>query len=334
MKINAFAVRERGQLLTPWTYETPGLQPHEVLIKVRACGICHSDVHMMDNDWQMTRYPLVPGHEAVGEIIERGSAVTQLKNGARVGVGWQRSACGECEDCLSGRDNMCDQSTGVISHGYGGFADHLVMDSCYCFPIPDEIATEFAGPLMCGGITVYGGLRAAGMGSGLRIGVVGVGGLGHLAVQFASRMGNLVTAITTSADKAEEAAKLGAHDAILIKQGELSKRPARPFHIIVNTAPVATPADLYLNLLGADGVLCYVGAPVEPISVQVFSLLLKRRRLMGSPIGSRALILEMLENAARFGVRPTIETFPLAEVNTAIEKVRRNTIRYRAVLMV
>jgi uncharacterized zinc-type alcohol dehydrogenase-like protein len=334
MQINAFATLDRGQALAAWAYESRPLEPHEVLVKITTCGICHSDVHMIDNDWGMTRYPLVPGHEVVGSVAATGAAVSALAVGVRVGIGWQRSACLECEDCLRGNDNCCSGSTGVISHGYGGFADHVVMDSRFCFPLPDEIPTEFAGPLMCGGITVFGGLRAGGMSSGQRIGVIGVGGLGHLAVQFAARLGNHVTVFTSSEDKAEQATRLGADEAVLVRDGQLSRRPARPFHLILNTAPAVIPCGPYLELLATDGTLSLVGAPAEPLLVPVFPLLLKRRRIVGNPIGSRAQMREMLELAARLGIKPLIETFPLAQANAAIDKIRRNTIRYRAVLVV
>lgn len=332
--VQAYAAMGPGRPLEPWSYEVQSLKAGEVLVRVQACGICHSDVHMIDNDWQISRYPLVPGHEVVGEIVECGPGVTHLTPGMRVGVGWQRSSCGRCDDCLRGQDHLCDESTGVITHGHGGFASHLVIDGRYCFPLPPELPTEAAGPLLCGGITVYSALRAAGMGSGMRIGVIGVGGLGHLAIQFASRLGNHVTAFTTTEAKAQEAARLGAHDAILVRDGKPDHRPARPLHIVLNTVPVPTPVDAYLDLLASDGVLCYVGAPTAPLTVPVWPLLVKRRRIMGSPIGSRATIREMLELAALFGIRPQVETFPLAEVNQAIEKLRQNAIRYRAVLRV
>jgi len=332
MRIHAFAAPQPAQPLTPWSYESDGLQPDEVLLKVLACGICHSDVHMIDNDWALSTYPLVPGHEVVASVVERGSHVQHLEAGTRVGVGWQRSACLRCDDCLRGDENCCDRNTGVITHGRGGFADHFVMDSRFCFQLPDELPTDFAGPLMCGGITVYGGLRAGGMGSGQRIGIIGVGGLGHLAIQFAARLGNEVTVFTTSEDKAEEATRLGAHEAILVRQGRFSRKPGRPFHQILSTAPAALPCEPYLGLLATDGVLSFVGVPSEPLSVPVFPLIVKRRRIVGSPIGGRALMNEMLELAARLGVRPIIELFPLAEANAAIAKIRANTIRYRAVL--
>lgn len=332
-KVNAFAALAPGRDLVPWSYDLQQLQPGEVLVRVLACGICHSDVHMIDNDWGIARYPLVPGHEIVGEVVELGPGVTHLSVGMRVGIGWQRSACGHCEDCLSGNDNLCDQNQGVITHGYGGFASHVAVDSRYCFPLPPALPTEAAGPLLCGGITVYSALRAAGMGSGLRIGIIGVGGLGHMAIQFASRLGNHVTAFTTTEAKAREAADLGAHEAILVREGQPVQRPARPLHIILNTAPVPTPVEPYLDLLRSDGVLCYVGAPTAPLSVPLWPLLVKRRRIMGSPIGSRATIFEMLDNAAFFGVLPKVETFPMAKVNEALARVRNNSVRYRAVLL-
>jgi uncharacterized zinc-type alcohol dehydrogenase-like protein len=170
------------------------------------------------------------------------------------------------------------------------------------------------------------------MSSGQRIGIIGVGGLGHLAVQFASKLGNTVTVFTTSDEKAHQAARLGAHDAIMVRRGGLADSPKKPFHIILSTVPTSIPCELYLNLLDSDGTLCFVGVPSEPVEVPLFPLLAKRRRVMASPIGGRAMMREMLEIATRYGIKPTIERFPLSEVNTAIAKLRRNSVRYRAVL--
>ncbi len=334
MKVNAMAAREKGAQLSPWTYDTPTLSAHQCLIKVKNCGLCHSDVHMIDNDWQMTTFPLVPGHEAVGEVVETGSDVAHLKPGMRVGVGWQRSACLQCKDCLSGNENLCAQLTGVITHGHGGFADYLLMDSRFCFPLPEGIESKVAGPLLCGGITVYSALRHAGMTSGQEIGIIGVGGLGHMAVQFASRLGNRVTVFTTSDDKAEFAARLGASEAIVTRGGQPPESIKRPLDILVSTVPASLDWGAYMNLLGTDGTLTFVGLPDQPISVGIDKLIFQRRRIMASPIGGRAIIMDMLDAADRFGVAPIVETFPLSECNTAIEKVRTNTIRYRAVLEV
>ncbi len=333
MQVNAMAALAQGGELTAWSYETPPLGVHDCLVKIKACGICHSDLHMVDNDWGFSRYPLVPGHEAVGEVIEVGAAVTHLKPGQRVGIGWQRSADLSCEDCLSGHDNLCAKSQGVITAGYGGFADHIHMDSRFCFPVPDGITTEVAGPLLCGGVTVYSALRNAGMGSGKRIGVIGVGGLGHMAVQFASKLGNEVTVFTTSPDKAEFAAKLGAQEAVVTTSGERPNTKQR-FDIIINTVPLQMDWNTYLKLLRANGTLTFVGVPGGETGLDIGLLLGKQRKVTASVIGSRATITDMLHVADRFGIAPIVETFPLADANAALQKVRDHTIRYRAVLTV
>jgi len=332
MLVNAYAALEHGQPLVAWNYDTPDLKPHEVLLRVLACGLCHSDLHMIDNDWKSSAYPLVPGHEVVGEVLQKGNALTHLRPGQRVGVGWQRSSCLHCEDCLRGNENLCNDHTGLITHGHGGFASHVVADGRFCFPLEDALPTEFAGPLMCGGITVYSGLRHAGMTSGQRIGIIGVGGLGHLAVQFASKLGNTVTVFTTSDEKAHHAARLGAHESIIVRRGSLAHPPKKPLDIILSTVPTSIPCELYLNLLAADGTLCFVGIPNEPVVIPLTPMLTKRRRVMASPIGGRAMMHAMLDVAARFAIQPTIERFPMSELNTAIAKLRRNSVRYRAVL--
>jgi uncharacterized zinc-type alcohol dehydrogenase-like protein len=288
---------------------------------------------MIDNDWQISEYPLVPGHEVVGEVEEVGSQVAHIQPGDRVGVGWQRSSCLNCKDCLKGNENLCDDNKGVITHGYGGFADRMVMDSRFCFKVPQGIANEAVGPLMCGGVTVFSALIWAGMKSGQEIGVIGVGGLGHLAVQFASRLGNRVTVFTTSHDKAEFASSMGAHQAMVTEGGEVPSSLKRPLDILINTVPVHLDWNAYLNLLDTDGVLTFVGVPGGPAQIDLNNLLFKRRRVMASPIGGRPIMHKMLDVADRFEVAPIIETFPMKESNAAIQKVRDNRIRYRAVLL-
>lgn len=332
MQIHALAAKQKGAPLEPFSFETKALGAYDCTIKVLACGICHSDLYMMDNSWGYSRYPLVPGHEVVGEVVEKGGQVRHLKVGDRVGVGWQRSACLQCRYCLQGDENLCDQNEGTIVTGYGGFADYLQVDSRFAFPIPAGIETRTAGPLLCGGITVFSALRHAGMGSGLEIGVIGVGGLGHLAVQFASKLGNRVTVFTTSPDKAEFASQLGASDAIVVPAGAELPPPKRRLNLLLSTVPINLDWAAYLNYLDADGTLSLVGVPDNPLSIPVWSLLAKRRRVMASPIGGRAMILEMLDIADRFGIQPIVETFPFDRIEEALQKVRDNTIRYRAVL--
>lgn len=333
MKIQAMAARTRGGLLEPWAYEVAGPGPSELLVRVRACGICHSDVHMIDNDWQMTAYPIVPGHEVVGEVIEVGAHATGFAPGDRVGIGWQRTSCGNCAECDRGADNLCDGNRGLIVGHHGGFADYVLCDARYCFTIPDGIATASAGPLLCGGVTVWSALRYAGMKGGQEIGIIGVGGLGHLAVQFAQKLGNRVTVFTTSEDKLEFAARLGAWDAIRTEGGEPTRAPRRKLDILVNTVPWNMNWAKYLELLAADGTLTFVGVPGEPSAIPVGILLGKRRRVMASVIGGRGDIRQMLHDADRFEVEPIVETFPMADANEAVRKVRENTIRYRAVLL-
>lgn len=334
MIIHAMAVHEAGKSLSPWEYECPELGPNDCLVQVETCGICHSDLHMMDNDWGISNYPLVPGHEVVGKVVRTGEAVRHLRKGDRVGVGWQRSACLTCLDCLEGNENLCAQGQGVISHGHGGFADHLVMDSRFCFRLPREIPTEKAGPLLCGGITVYSALKHAGMGSGLSIGVIGLGGLGHLAVLFASRLGNRVAVFTTSQDKVEYAKELGADEAFDCSADKIPENLDRPLQILINTVPHHLDWNAYLNLLASDGVLTFVGVPGGPAEIDLNNLLFKRRRIMASPIGGRADISSMLELSARHQILPIVEPFPLPEANEALDKLRANRIRYRAVLHV
>lgn len=316
--------------MAEWTYSPAALRGAECLVKVLSCGICHSDLHMIDNDWRVAKYPLVPGHEIVGEVVETGPDAV-VKTGQRVGIGWQRSACLQCDDCAHGDDNLCDSSQGMITHGYGGFADHTVVDSRYAFVLPDGLATDTTGPLLCGGVTVYAALRNAGMGSGQRIGVIGIGGLGHMAVQFASKLGNAVTAFTTSDDKAQFAAQLGARDAVIVKDGKLPKIKDR-FDIIVNTVPHQADWNAYLRLLRAGGTLTFVGVPGGASNIDIGHLMNKQRKVTASVIGSRWMIRDMLRVADMHGVAPIIETFPMAQANAALQKVRENTIRYRAVL--
>ena len=216
MNIHAFAATEKGAPLTPFETERALLQPHQVLVRVLACGLCYSDISCIDDDWKVSRFPMIPGHEVVGEIVEIGDAVSHLKIGARVGVSWQCASCGFCRDCARGDENLCDENKALIVDSYGGFADYVQVDARWAFPLPDAISTENAGPLLCAGVTVYASLRDAGMTSGQNIGVVGIGGLGHLAVQFAAKLGNRVTVFTTSPDKADFARQLGAHDAIVL----------------------------------------------------------------------------------------------------------------------
>ncbi|HEY7725676.1 MAG TPA: NAD(P)-dependent alcohol dehydrogenase [Anaeromyxobacteraceae bacterium] len=333
MRIHALAALARGAALEPFEFEPPPLGPHDVLVRVSACGVCRSDVHMIDDDWKTSRYPLVPGHEVVGVVEEAGAEVSHLERGQRVGVGWQRSACLACPDCLRGLENLCATSRSLIGDGHGGFADRLAVDGRFAFPVPAAIPDEAAGPLLCGGATVHAALRAAGMRGGQEVGVVGLGGLGHMAVQFAARLGNRVTVFTGTAAKAAGAEALGASEVVVL-EGRPPRRLARPLDIVLVTAPAALDWRRFLGLLGTGGTLTFVASEGAPLDFPPDLLMFGRKRVTGSIIGSRAEIGEMLDAAARFGVRPKVEVFPLAEANAALQRVRRNEVRHRAVLRV
>ena len=333
MIIDCIAALEAKKSLSPWSYEiNEDLNNFDVLIKTIACGICYSDVHMIDNDWNSSKYPLVPGHEVIGTVQATGQAVSNLKKGDLVGVGWQRSACLACDDCLRGNENLCSvayQATVVKNHG--GFGSFMVTDSRFAFPLPTGLDIFTSAPLLCGGITVYSALREAGMKSGQKIGVIGLGGLGHMAVQFASSLGNQVTVFTTSDDKAVNAIDLGASNAVVTKNDKIPNDLPNKLDIIINTVDHPLAWERYLRLLGSDGTLTFVGNPGN-ITVPVSLLLGRRRRITGSPIGGRSRIVEMLKVAANYHIEPVIEKYRLSEANVAIGRLRDNKVRYRAVL--
>jgi uncharacterized zinc-type alcohol dehydrogenase-like protein len=333
--IKAKASLTPNSQLVNWSYETQDeLKNFESLIKVKHCSICYSDVHMIDNDWKASQYPLVPGHEIIGTVEKVGSA-SNLSPGQTIGIGWQRSSCGKCKFCLSGNENVCSASypdrTATIVNHHGGFASHVVFDSRFTFPIPSNLSLKETAPLLCGGITVYSGLKSAGMTSGQNIGVIGLGGLGHMAVQFAHKLGNKVTVFSRTEDKSDLAHKLGADNVVITKDG-LPKITER-FDVILNTVDRPLDWNSYIKILEADGTLCFVGNPGN-FELSIDQLLGKRRRVMGSPIGGRYRITEMLEVASKYDIKAMVEEFPLDHVNEAIEKLKRNDIRFRAVLNV
>lgn len=330
MKVKAYAAKTKGASLENFEYDITEHSSFDCLIEVETCGICHSDIHMIDNDWGISKYPLVPGHEIVGRVIDVGNEVKHLKIGDRVGVGWQAYSCMECEECLHGKENLCEKNIGTIVGRHGGFAKHVQVDGRFAFRIPDSIESHNASPLMCAGITVYSALRYAGMTSGQHIGVIGVGGLGHLALQFANKLGNKVTVFTTSQDKAEFALNLGASEVVLNPTPK--DRLKDKLNIIINTVPADLNWKYFIEQLKTDGTLTFVGVPPKPIQIHVGLLLDQRKRIMASPIGGRAMIVEMLKVAAEHEIFPVTEVFEKEECNEAVEKVRKNTIRYRAVL--
>jgi uncharacterized zinc-type alcohol dehydrogenase-like protein len=333
MTIHAHAATEKKGPLKPFEYEPGPLGAHDVEIRISHCGICHSDVHLVDGDWGMGRYPMVPGHEIVGTVDATGLEVRGLKTGDRVGVGWQRGACLACEACLAGDENLCAENQATCVFNHGGFADRVRLDGRFTFRIPDGLASEAAAPLLCGGVTVYSPLRRWAR-SSTKVGVVGIGGLGHLGLQFARAMGCEVTAISSSPDKEQEARSFGAHRFLATREKSALRSAAGTLDLVLSTVFAAQD---WLGLLGTlkpNGVLCVVGGPPEPISVPAFALIGQQKTIAGSVVGGRPTIREMLDFAARHGVAAKTELRPMSEADAGLGHVRAGRARYRVVLAV
>jgi uncharacterized zinc-type alcohol dehydrogenase-like protein len=333
MKIKSYASYKKGEELKPYEFEAEEPGRYGVEIKISHCGICHSDIHMIDNDWMMSGYPLVPGHEIIGVVTKIGEDVKGLTIGQRVGVGWQSESCHVCEWCNSGMENLCGENKGTIVGRHGGFADFIITDSRFAFPIPEKMDSETTAPLLCGGITVYSPLKFFGAKPKDKIGVIGIGGLGHLAIQFAKAMGCEVTAFSSSPDKETEAKSFGAENFISSKDGNALKKAAGKLDFIISTVTANLDWVPFVTALKPTGRLNFVGASVGNLDIPV-GMLLQYKSVSGSMIGGRAMIAEMLEFASRNHVKAKTELFAFADVNKAIKKVRDNTIRYRAVLKI
>jgi len=330
--IKAYAAYEPKGLLKPFEYDPGELKPLEVEIDVHYCGICHSDLNVIDSDWGDTQYPVVPGHEVVGKIAQIGNQVKNLSVGQIVGLGWHAGYCDECSLCLAGDHNLCSNSQATIIGHHGGFADKVRAASNSVVPIPDGIDLESAGPLFCGGITVFNPLVQFNIKPTDRVAVIGIGGLGHLAVQFLNAWGCEVTAFTSTEAKKEEALGLGAHHTLNSRDADEIKAAAGRFDFIISTVNVKLDWNLYLSTLSPRGRLHFVGATLEPLDINVFPLIGKQRSVSGSPVGSPATIAKMLEFAKLHCIKPQIEKFRFEDVNKAIARLRSGQARYRIVL--
>ncbi|HEU5458520.1 MAG TPA: NAD(P)-dependent alcohol dehydrogenase [Terracidiphilus sp.] len=331
-QIQGLAAHAAGAELLPFRYEPGELGPHEVEIAISHCAICHSDLHLISNDWGISQYPFIPGHEVIGVVAAVGAEVRGLEDGQRVGLGWQSNSCGRCEWCTRGMENLCPESEGTCVHRHGGYADRVRADARFVIPIPDELESEQAAPLLCGGITVYNPMRTHGINPSSRVGVVGIGGLGHLAIQFARVFGAEVTAFSTSAAKEDEARKLGAHRFVNTRESKAIKEVAGTQDFILSTVNADMEWAGFMQALRPTGTLCFVGVPPSPVAVAAFPLISGVRSITGSPIGSPHQLREMMDVAGRHGVKAQTERFAMAKANEAIEKVKKNKVRYRAVL--
>lgn len=333
MGFHAWAAHREKGALEPFVYEPEPLGPHEIEIRISHCGICHSDVHLVDGDWGVGSYPMVPGHEIVGTIAASGSEVRRLAVGQRVGVGWQRSSCLACEWCVGGQENLCAGEVATCVEHHGGFAERIRVDGRFAFTIPEALRSEHAAPLLCGGVTVHAPL-ARWAKPAMRVGVVGIGGLGHLALQFARAMGCEVTAISSNPDKEAEARAFGAQRFVATSERKALKPLASSLDLVLSTAFLSQDWVGLLRALRPNGVLCLVGAPEDPLPLDVGRILGRQLTITTSAIGGRGAVRETLDFAARHGVVPKVELRPLAEADAALATVRLGKARYRVVLAV
>jgi uncharacterized zinc-type alcohol dehydrogenase-like protein len=325
---------------TATTIERRDLQPHDVLIEIKYCGICHSDIHHVQAEWGPQQYPLIPGHEIAGLVAAVGSAVTKYKIGDRVGVGCMVDSCGQCENCRQGEEQYCLQGNtltyaSIDKYGQltqGGYSTHIVVTENFVLSIPAGLELPVAAPLLCAGITTYSPLHHWQAGPGKKVGVIGLGGLGHMAVKIAHALGAEVTVLSHSLSKQADGLRLGADQYYATSDPETFKKLAGHFDLIINTVSAKIDIDAHLALLAVNGVLVNVGAPAEPLSVRAFSLIMGRRSFAGSVIGGIHETQEMLDFCAAHQIGADIEIISADKISEAYERVLKSDVRYRFVI--
>ena len=329
MGITVWQASEAGGKLQ--AAERPLLEPaaNELVLEVLHCGLCHSDLSMLNNHWGLTSYPLIPGHEVVGRVVSVGSAVNPDVIGELRGLGWISGSCCHCIQCLGGTGNLCASLEATIVCRQGGFASHVTAHQDWAIPLPEGIDPGVAGPLFCAGITVFSPLIDEAVSPTAHVAVIGIGGLGHIALQFARAWGCEVTAITTNLSKTEEAKRFGAHQVESIDQ--LSNLAGK-FDLIINTVNHSLDWAAVMASLAPLGRLHQLGAVIEPIQVGAFDLIMARRSITGSPTSSPASLLKMVDFCVRHNIRPQVEHLPINRVNEAVERLQRGDVRYRFVL--
>jgi alcohol dehydrogenase (NADP+) len=340
MIVNAYAAPSATEPLVPTTIERRDVGPKDVLIEIKYAGVCHSDIHTVRGDWGPITYPQVVGHEIVGVVAEVGSEVTLHQVGDRVGVGCMVNSCRECENCLAGMEQYCLKGNiqtynGVDVDGsitQGGYSTHVVVVEDFVLRVPESIPFDAAAPLLCAGVTTYSPLAHWNAGPGKKVAVVGMGGLGHMAVKIAHAMGAEVTVLSQSLRKQDDGLKLGADHYYATSDADTFTQLANTFDLIINTVSAPLDLDAYLRLLRLDGTLVNVGAPAEALPLHVFTLFGNRRSFAGSGIGSIGETQEMLDFCAEHGIAPEIELITADYINEAYERVLKSDVRYRFVI--
>jgi alcohol dehydrogenase (NADP+) len=340
-KAVGFATRSPTNALGPFEFERRGPGPHDVRIEILFCGVCHSDIHQARDEWGGSIYPMVPGHEIVGRVTQVGGSVTKFKVGDLAGVGCMVDSCRACESCRAGDEQYCERGGMVATYNgrfrdgtptYGGYSDHIVVDEAFTLRIPASFDLAAVAPLLCAGITTYSPLKHWDVQAGQRVGVVGLGGLGHMALKFAHAFGAHVTQFTTSPGKEADARRLGADDVVVTREPGAVEKLAGSFHFVIDTVSADHDLNPFLKLLRRNGSMVLVGAPEHPAPVAAFTLIGNRRSLAGSGIGGIAETQRMLDYCAEHAIVCDIEQIPMQKINEAYERMLRNDVKYRFVI--
>ena len=337
----SYAAQSATSPLAPFTLDRRTPTDADVAIDILFCGVCHSDLHQARNEWHNSIYPVVPGHEIVGRVSKVGSAVTKFRQGDLVAVGCMVDSCRKCPQCLRGQEVYCDNFPTLTYNGadkhsggmtFGGYSEAIVVDEAFVLKVPENLDPAATAPLLCAGITTYSPLRHWKVGPGQKVGVVGLGGLGHMGVKFAHAFGAHVVVFTTSPSKVEDALRLGADEVVISKDAEQMQKHARSFDFILDCVSADHDINAYLNQLKVDGTIVLVGAPENPLPVSAFSLLMGRRSLAGSGIGGIAETQEMLDFCGKHNIVSDIEMIQIDQVNAAYDRLLKSDVKYRFVI--
>jgi alcohol dehydrogenase (NADP+) len=340
MKTNAYAAQNATNPLAPFNFQRRDVGKHDVQIEILYCGVCHSDLHTVRNEWQNTTYPCVPGHEIVGRVVKVGAHVKKFKEGDTAGVGCMVDSCRTCENCEEDLEQFCDNITFTYNSTdkhvggmtFGGYSDSIVVDEAFVLQVPKNLNLAAVAPLLCAGITTYSPLHRHNVTKGQKVGVVGLGGLGHMGVKLAKALGAHVVVFTTSSNKVEDALRLGADEVVNSKNADEMKKHQNSFDFILDTVSAQHDINAYLLLLKRDGNLTQVGVPAEPLSLNVGSLIFGRRTLSGSLIGGIKETQEMLDFCGKHNITSDIELIPIQKVNEAYDRLVKSDVKYRFVI--
>ncbi|MDQ3820146.1 MAG: NAD(P)-dependent alcohol dehydrogenase [Acidobacteriota bacterium] len=341
LETRGYATTGPKSKLEPFNFRRRDVGAHDILIEILYCGVCHSDIHQARDEWGDSIFPMVPGHEIVGRVRRVGAEVTKFKEGDLAGVGCFVDSCRVCRNCKEGEEQYCENHLVPTYNGtekdektptYGGYSSQIVVDENYVLKIPASLPLEGTAPLLCAGITTYSPLRRFNVGPGQKVGVVGLGGLGHMAVKLAASMGAEVTVFSTSAEKERDARSLGAQRFVVTRQAENLEPLAGKYDFIIDTVSALHDLNIYLNLLGRQGTMVLVGVPEKPLAVEAFSLITNGRALVGSMIGGIRETQEMLDYCAEKGITSDVEVIPIEQINEAYERTIKGDVRYRFVI--